>query len=149
MKYRYIVGKGQLISKCLFGIFNSPKNEWKRSTLLSTMVPQVELFSFVFWENWRHQKVISKLTDLYLPFFEILGRKVWKCGCAVKHVLNKMSLLTNSLHVFTHLFSRIFQPTFFWRSFSWILFYEFFSLLAVFWLFQSSFFFSVCHLKKK
>ena len=29
------------------------------------MVPQVELFSFVFWENWRHQKDISKLTDLY------------------------------------------------------------------------------------
>ena len=31
----------------------------------TTMVPQVELFSFVFWENWRHQKDISKLTDLY------------------------------------------------------------------------------------
>ena len=30
----------------------------------TTMVPQVELFSSVFWENWRHKKVISKLTDL-------------------------------------------------------------------------------------
>ena len=29
------------------------------------MVPQVELFSFFFWENWRHQKDILKLTDLY------------------------------------------------------------------------------------
>ena len=29
------------------------------------MVPQVELFSFIFWENWRHQKDISKLIDLY------------------------------------------------------------------------------------
>ena len=29
------------------------------------MVPQVKLFSFIFWENWRHQKDISKLTDLY------------------------------------------------------------------------------------
>ena len=29
------------------------------------MVPQVELFSFVFWEIWRRQKDISKLTDLY------------------------------------------------------------------------------------
>ena len=29
------------------------------------MVPQVELFSFVFRENWRHQKDILKLTDLY------------------------------------------------------------------------------------
>ena len=57
--------KGQLISKCLFGIFKSPKkNEWKNSTLLHTMVPQVELFSFVFWENCRHKKDISKLTDL-------------------------------------------------------------------------------------
>ena len=32
------------------------------------MVPQVELFSFVFGENWRHQKDISKLTDLYHYF---------------------------------------------------------------------------------
>ena len=24
------------------------------------MVPQVQLFSFVFWENWRHQKDILK-----------------------------------------------------------------------------------------
>ena len=29
-----------------------------------TMVPQVELFSFVFWKNWRHQKDILNLTDL-------------------------------------------------------------------------------------
>ena len=28
------ITKGQLISKCLFGIFNSPKNEQKNSTLL-------------------------------------------------------------------------------------------------------------------
>ena len=44
----------------------------------TTMVPQVELFSFVFWENWRHQKDISKLTDLYdtsgrLVFIRFLG----------------------------------------------------------------------------
>ena len=49
------MSKGQLISKCL------PKNEQKFD--FTTMVPQVELFSFVFWENWRHQKDISKLTD--------------------------------------------------------------------------------------
>ena len=29
------------------------------------MVPQVELFSFVVWKNWRHQKDISTLTDLW------------------------------------------------------------------------------------
>ena len=42
--------KGQLISKCLFGIFNSPKKRMKKFDF-TTMVPQVELFLFVFWEN--------------------------------------------------------------------------------------------------
>ena len=56
--------KGQLISKRLYGIFNSPKKRTKKFDF-TTMVPQVELFSFVFWENWRHQKEISKLIDLY------------------------------------------------------------------------------------
>ena len=57
------IAKGQLISKCLFGIFNSPK-KWTKKFNLSTILPQVELFSFVFWKNWRHQKDISKLPDL-------------------------------------------------------------------------------------
>ena len=35
--------KGQLISKCLFGIFNSPKTRTKKIDF-TTMVPQVELF---------------------------------------------------------------------------------------------------------
>jgi hypothetical protein len=39
--------KGQLISKCLFGIINSPKKRTKKLDF-TTMVPQVELFSFVF-----------------------------------------------------------------------------------------------------
>ena len=55
--------KGQFISKCLFGIFNSPKKRMKKFNF-TTMVPQVDLFSFMFWENRRHQKDISKLTDL-------------------------------------------------------------------------------------
>ena len=46
--------KGHLISKCLFGIFNSFKNRTKKFDF-TTMVTQVELFLFVFWENWRHQ----------------------------------------------------------------------------------------------
>ena len=45
--------KGQLISKCLFGIFNFPKKRTKKFDF-TTVVPQVELSSFVFWENWRH-----------------------------------------------------------------------------------------------
>ena len=53
---------GQLITKCLFGIFNSPKKLTKKFDY--SMVSLVELFLFVFWENSRHQKDISKLTDL-------------------------------------------------------------------------------------
>ena len=30
------------------------------------MIPQVKLFLFVFLKNWRHQKDILKLTDLYI-----------------------------------------------------------------------------------
>ena len=44
------VDKGQLISKCHFGIFNSPKKRTKKFDF-TTIVPHVELFSFVFWEN--------------------------------------------------------------------------------------------------
>ena len=42
--------KGQLISICLFVIFNSSKKQTNKFDL-TTMVPQVELFSFVFWKN--------------------------------------------------------------------------------------------------
>ena len=47
--------KGQLISECLLGIIDFPKNQRKISAPVE---------KFVFWENWRHQKDISKLTDL-------------------------------------------------------------------------------------
>ena len=35
------------------------------------MIPQVELFSFIFQKNWRHQKDISKLFDFnrYVIYF--------------------------------------------------------------------------------
>ena len=42
--------KGELISKCLFGIYNSPKKQTSKFDF-TTMVPEVELFSSVFWEN--------------------------------------------------------------------------------------------------
>ena len=54
------IDKGQLISKCLFGIFNCPKKQTKKFNF-TIMVPKVKLFLFVFWENWRHQKDISIL----------------------------------------------------------------------------------------
>ena len=44
----YVPTKGQLISKCLLG--NSPK-KLMNGFNFTTMVPEVELLSFVFWEN--------------------------------------------------------------------------------------------------
>ena len=44
--------KGQLISKCLFGIFNSPKKRTKKFNF-TTKIPQVDLFSFLFWEKLK------------------------------------------------------------------------------------------------
>ena len=61
--FYYCLDKGQLISKGLFGILNSPKKQTKKIDF-TTMVPHVKLFLFIFWENWKHQKDISKLTDL-------------------------------------------------------------------------------------
>ena len=63
--------KDQSISKCLLGIFNSSKKGTKKFNL-TTMVTQVELFSFVFGRIGRHQKDISEVTDL-------LGCEDWTC----------------------------------------------------------------------
>ena len=41
----------------------------------TTMLPQVKLFSLVFWENWRHQKYILKLTDLYWDAYYLFDAK--------------------------------------------------------------------------
>ena len=54
-----------------------PKNKQKSSTY-STMIPQADFFSFVFRKNWRHQKVLSKLTDLYYP------RYIWIEKCKIE-----------------------------------------------------------------
>ena len=52
--------KGQLISKCLFSIFNSPKNERKnQSSLLLSYLNSICFRSF-----FGRIKDISKLTDL-------------------------------------------------------------------------------------
>ena len=49
-KIKWTLFKGQLISKRLFGFFNSPKKRTKKIDF-TAMVPQDELFSFFFWEN--------------------------------------------------------------------------------------------------
>ena len=61
LKHRYnffissLACKGQLISKCLFGLFNRSKKRTKQFDL-TTMIPQVDLFSFVFWKNLKTPK---------------------------------------------------------------------------------------------
>ena len=54
--------KGQLISKCLFGIFNFPKKRTKKFDF-TTMVSQVCFRSF-FGRIEDTKKKISKLTDI-------------------------------------------------------------------------------------
>ena len=49
------IAKGQLISKGPFGILNSPKKRTKKFDF-TTMIPQVDLFSFVFWEKLKTPK---------------------------------------------------------------------------------------------
>ena len=60
---RWSFTKGQLISKCLFGIFNFSKKRTKNSTWLQWYLKS-NCFRSFFWKNWRHQKEIPKLFDL-------------------------------------------------------------------------------------
>ena len=59
-----ILAKGQTKSKWFFQANVSSKKQ-TNEFYFSTMKPQVDLFLFIFGGNWRHQKDISKLTDLY------------------------------------------------------------------------------------
>ena len=47
---KFETSEGQLISKGLFGILNSPKKQTKKFNF-STMIPQVHLFLFIFREK--------------------------------------------------------------------------------------------------
>ena len=54
--YNEIVhAKDPLISKGLFGFLNSSKKRTEKFDL-TTMIPQVDLFSFVFWKNLKAPK---------------------------------------------------------------------------------------------
>ena len=50
-----MLSKGQLISKCPFVIFNSSKKRMKKFNL-TTMIPQIDLFSFIFLEEFEETK---------------------------------------------------------------------------------------------
>ena len=56
--------KGQTSSKWFFRAVVSSKKRMKEF-YFTAMKPQVDLYLFVFGRNWRHQKNITKLTDLY------------------------------------------------------------------------------------
>ena len=58
-----IFTKGQLISKCLFGIFNSPKKRTKNLSLLLWYI-KLNCFRSFFGRIEDTKKYISKLTDL-------------------------------------------------------------------------------------
>ena len=55
--------KGQLISKCLFGVFNFSQKT-NDEIQLYCYDTTGRLVFVLFGGNWRHQKEISKLTDL-------------------------------------------------------------------------------------
>ena len=50
-----IESKGQIISKVLFGIINSPKKTNKKNRL-NYYDTSVDMFSFVFWEKLKPSK---------------------------------------------------------------------------------------------
>ena len=65
------MAKGQLISKGLFAILNSSKKQTKKFDL-TTMIHQVDLFSFVFWKNLKIPKRLFEINWL-LPHLAVLG----------------------------------------------------------------------------
>ena len=72
--------KGQLISKCLFYVFNSPKKTNEKIWLYC----QYHLFTF-FGKIWRHEKDISKLTDLYFSILIIMQMCFHKIFLKISH----------------------------------------------------------------
>ena len=56
----HVFVKGQLISKEILVSSILPKNELE----IFALAYWGRNFLFVFWENWKNQKALSKLTDL-------------------------------------------------------------------------------------
>ena len=61
----HVISKGQLISKCLFGVFNFfQKMNESIQLYYDAWCLRSTCFCPFFWRNWRRQKDMSKLTDL-------------------------------------------------------------------------------------
>ena len=70
--------KGHLISKGLFGILNSSK-KWTKKFDLTNMIPQVDLFLFIFWKNLktpkRHFKICWPLATTFVKVVHLSKKK--------------------------------------------------------------------------
>ena len=81
-KLSWLPKKGKLISKCLFCTFNSSK-KWTKKFNLTTTVPQVELFPFIFLKESttpkRHFEInwplVLKPKNETTTFWHVIFRK--------------------------------------------------------------------------
>ena len=71
MLKQMVLTKGQLISKFLFGVINFFQKTNKNKSTWVIIVVKSNFF-VRFWKNWRYQKVLLKLTDLYQIFIGII-----------------------------------------------------------------------------
>ena len=63
-----VLSAGQLISKCLFGVFNFSKKK-NENKLTWGIIAVKSNFLFVFWKNWEYRKVLMKLSKPLWPDF--------------------------------------------------------------------------------
>ena len=125
-----ISAKGQLISKGIFCILNSSK-KWTKKFDLTTMIPQFDFFSFVFWKkvktpkrhfeiNWplsRQQVlraycpklyIVHQIRDIFpLPFCadQISAKRILWTGKFQSRQPSQCSFLySRHVHVFTKQF---------------------------------------------
>ena len=96
-----VLSKGQLISKCLFGVFNFPIPKKNKNKLTWGIIVVKSNFLFVFWEYWEYQKVLMKLT-IMAGFSKLCTKSssiiLWKCP---NKQINEQKVLNN---FFLHLF---------------------------------------------
>ena len=62
---------------------DSSKKLTNEFNFTTTMIPQFDLFPFIFGRNWIRQKDISKLTDLKYILWILQARKSWLIYCQV------------------------------------------------------------------
>ena len=93
--FSVLLPKGQLISKGLFGILNSPKKRTKKFDF-NTMIAQ---FSFVFWEKLktpkRHFEINWPLGQLKSAWYDVVEKKKNSLELRINDLFNKLPFWTN------------------------------------------------------